>query len=68
MLQNSLARVSLPPHSSNTNLRGILHLVLVGDTSSVEHSLVKSVSCWNVVEEEEAYLGSRIVMLTSDLC
>jgi hypothetical protein len=38
-LQNSLARVTLPPDGSNTNLRCILHLVLVWDTGSVEHSL-----------------------------
>jgi hypothetical protein len=38
-----IARVSLPPDSSNTNLRGVLHLLLVLDTSSVEHSLSSGV-------------------------
>lgn len=38
-LNNSLARIPLPPHSCDTNLRGILHHITIGNPGAVKHSL-----------------------------
>lgn len=39
MSSSILARIALPPHTRNTNLRRILHRIPIRDSSSVKHSL-----------------------------
>lgn len=48
--EHSLARVPLPPHRRDANLRRVLHHLLVLDARAVEHGLARSVLILRFVE------------------
>lgn len=77
-LTMSIARISLPPNSSNTDLSCILHQLFVRDSRTIEHSLWKAMFSirsdtpffvmegLNKSQWEKTYLGTGKVMFAGD--